>query len=150
MIDDNRKILGPLIKKIHWHIDKTINEAVRECDLTTTQSEILRYLEHMEYKGVAVSQKDIEKHLNISNPTVSGVLDRMEDKGFIERVTDKNDARKKIVILTDKARDINKQIIVRLDDFDDYMTSCLSNEERDQLFDYLERIIINFKKKGDR
>lgn len=138
---ENRKILGPLIKKIHWRIDKRINETLKELDITTAQSDVIRYLEHSAYKGITVSQKDIEKHLNASNPTVSGILDRLEDKGFIKRISDERDARKKIIVMTDKANEVNQKIISKLDMFDEDMLSCLDINEREALFEYLERII---------
>lgn len=145
MCNEHKKILGPLIKKIHWRIDKRINETLKELDLTTTQSSVLRYLDHAEKRCIAVSQKDIEKYLNASNPTISGILDRLEDKGFINRINDNHDARKKIITLTDKARKINQAIVEKLDIFDEEMLSCLDDKEREELFDYLERIIAHLK-----
>ena len=145
MCNEHKKILGPLIKKIHWRIDKRINETLKELDLTTAQSSVLRYLDHAEKQCIAVSQKDIEKYLNASNPTISGILDRLEDKGFINRINDNHDARKKIITLTDKARKINQAIVEKLDIFDEEMLSCLDDKEREELFDYLERIIAHLK-----
>lgn len=145
MCNEHKKILGPLIKKIHWRIDKRINETLKELDLTTAQSSVLRYLDHAEKWCIAVSQKDIEKYLNASNPTISGILDRLEDKGFINRINDNHDARKKIITLTDKARKINQAIVEKLDIFDEEMLSCLDDKEREELFDYLERIIAHLK-----
>lgn len=145
MCNEHKKILGPLIKKIHWRIDKRINETLKELDLTTAQSSVLRYLDHAEKRCIAVSQKDIEKYLNASNPTISGILDRLEDKGFINRINDNHDARKKIITLTDKARKINQAIVEKLDIFDEEMLSCLDDKEREELFDYLERIIAHLK-----
>lgn len=146
MKQEYKRILGPLIKKIHWQIDKMANEAFKECDLTVSQSDVLRYLHHAKYKGFSISQKDIEKHLNISNPTVSGILDRLEDKGFINRINDPDDNRKKLIIQTEKADHLNNMIIEKFNTFDEYMLSCLDEEEKNQLFNSLEKIIVHLKK----
>lgn len=49
-----------------------------------------------------VSQRDVEKNLNLKNPTVTGILKRLDEKGYIFCVPNANDRRKKIIYLTEK------------------------------------------------
>ena len=49
-----------------------------------------------------VIQKDIEEHFHISNPTVTGILNRLEQKGFIERKQSLKDKRVRTIVLTKK------------------------------------------------
>ena len=73
---DKRRI-GPMIKRIHWGLDKKFNDYLKEYDLTFAQANILRFVKSNNLNGKIVTQRDIEKYLNASNPTVSGLLDRL-------------------------------------------------------------------------
>ncbi|MFC3039184.1 MarR family winged helix-turn-helix transcriptional regulator [Virgibacillus xinjiangensis] len=48
----------------------------------------------------------IELSLNLTNPTVSVLLSRLEEKGFIRRITNPADNRSRIIELTDKVEPI--------------------------------------------
>lgn len=144
MNKDDRK-LGPLIKRIHWGIDRRFNEILKEYDLTLSQANVLRFLRINKMQGNAVTQKDIEKHLNASNPTVSGLLDRLEDKGFINRVIDPKDARRRIVVYTDKLNEFDMKMINKLDSFEEFILTDLSDDEKEELFDMLEMMIERIK-----
>ena len=75
-----------------------MNEGLKKYDLTKTQRDILGYL-HFTDKNPVI-QKDIEEHFHISNPTVTGILNRLEQKGFIERKQSLKDKRVRTIVLT--------------------------------------------------
>lgn len=144
-MDKDDKRFGPLIKRIHWGIDRKFNELLKEYDLTLSQANVLRFLRVNIKKGNTVTQRDIEKHLNASNPTVSGLLDRLEDKGYIRRVIDDKDARRRIIVATAKLNEYDMEMIGKLDKFEEYILSDLSEDEKEDLFDMLEMIIERIK-----
>lgn len=135
------RIFGRLIRRIDWQIDQEFNKILKEFNLTLSQAEILRFLSKNNRREIV--QKDIEEYFNISNPTVSGILNRLEEKGFICRYISQKDTRKKIVKITAKSVAMNDSIRQLMDGFENRMLSCLDEKERDELFDYLERIISN-------
>ena len=49
-------------------------------------------------------------HLNLKNPTVTGLLKRLDEKGYILCVPNANDKRKKNIYLTEKAYDIQRRM----------------------------------------
>ena len=53
-----------------------MNEGLKKYDLTKSQRDVLGYL-HFTDKDPVI-QKDIEEHFHISNPTVTGILNRLE------------------------------------------------------------------------
>ena len=57
-----------------------------------------------------VNQKDIEKALSLKNPTVTGILKRLDEKGFILAVPSNQDKRCKNIYPTEK-----KHMIFRKD-----------------------------------
>ena len=135
---------GRMIRIIHWHMDQVFNNFLREYNLTLSQVEILRYLNM--HRNEEVHQKDIEKFFHTSNPTVSGLLNRLEEKGFIVRETDSNDTRKKSVKSTNEALAMAKKLKKTMDQFEDDLLSALNNDERQRLKEYLMRIIDSGKK----
>ena len=58
-----------------------------------------------------VNQKDIEKALSLKNPTVTGILKRLDEKGFILAVPSNQDKRCKNIYPTEKAYDIQKKMM---------------------------------------
>lgn len=58
-------------------------------DLTPAQASILMYLEKADHP---VNQRELENYFRLSNPTVTGLMKRMEAKGFIRREISQADA----------------------------------------------------------
>ena len=129
---DKRRI-GPMIKRIHWGLDKKFNDYLKEYDLTFAQANILRFV------------KSIEKYLNASNPTVSGLLDRLEDKGYIRRIIDDKDARRRIIVTTEKSANFDVEMMAKLDSFQDLILQDLSLKQQDELFEMLDMITKRIK-----
>ena len=89
-----------------------MNEGLKKYDLTKTQRDILGYL-HFTDKNPVI-QKDIEEHFHISNPTVTGILNRLEQKGFIERKQSLKDKRVRTIVLTKKLDNRNQVKIKKI------------------------------------
>ena len=60
----------------------------------------LRYLLAAEQRGQRVSPSDLARRLEISNASVSVMLDRLERSGHVERRADPDDGRRLIVVTT--------------------------------------------------
>ena len=57
-----------------------------------------------------ISAGEIGKRLVLDNATLSGVLDRLADRDWIEKQTDQNDKRLLRVYLTDKAKALKEEL----------------------------------------
>ena len=57
-----------------------------------------------------ISAGEIGKRLVLDNATLSGVLDRLADRDWIEKQTDLNDKRLLRVYLTDKAKALKEEL----------------------------------------
>lgn len=130
--------LGVLIKMIHFTYEARINDVLKKYDLTRSQCDIIIYLSRSEED---VTQRMIEKTFHISNPTVTGLLNRLESKGFIKRKISDKDARFKYIVLTEKARKLENEIINQLDENEESLFSLLNNEEQEMLKNMLNRIV---------
>lgn len=134
--------LGYYFCLIDNHMEKTMNEALRKYDLTKSQQDVLGFLHHTNKEFVI--QKDIEEHFHISNPTVTGLLNRLEQKGFIERIKDPRDKRSRIIVLTEKEDEFHDSI----ENHVRYMESKFDDvlgDQKDILLDILKKITESFE-----
>lgn len=97
--------IGMLIKNIDKKIKCTFDKELEVFDITIMQSEVLRYI-YCQEKKQDVFQKHIEEYFNSSNPTITGILKRLEGKQLIKRESSLTDARYKKLIVTDKGKEI--------------------------------------------
>lgn len=134
--------IGPMVRMIHTAIDQQINTRVQEMELTSAQIFVLHYINRSSDRDVY--QKDIEKHFELSHATVSGLISRLEAKGFIECLPAKNDKRCKRLCVTDKARCYDEQMRQHIDQVEKQALKGFSDEDMHQLQLYLDKILANF------
>ncbi|MBR2876217.1 MAG: MarR family transcriptional regulator [Clostridia bacterium] len=86
------------------------------------------------------TQKELAEHLHISPPSVATTLKRMEKSGFIKRIEDKNDSRKKSLTVTEKGSSALKDFRKLCEETDSQLFVGFSEEEKEQLMSYLKRL----------
>lgn len=127
-----------LLKCIDKKVVSAFNKELEQFDITLMQNEVLRYIYFHEEKQ-DVFQKQIEEFFNSTNPTITGILKRLESKELIKRETSMVDARYKKLTLTKKGRDLSEKTLELGPKKIEYkLTQRLSSEERDEL----ERLLI--------
>lgn len=95
-----------------------------------------------------IFQKDIEKEFGMTRSTASNVLALMEKKNLVKRIPSLVDKRLKQVVLTDFGFECGKKAKKELEDLNDKLNSLFTKEEKEALFDYLNRVD-EVVKKGD-
>ena len=80
--------IGYLIKQVFLMNQARLNTIFAEFDLTASQTFTLIYLFKAHERGEQVHQKDIEDAMDISNPSVTGILNRLEHKGLVTALND--------------------------------------------------------------
>ena len=136
-----RRTLGFLFKRINTIYEKDFNQRLKYIGITSSQCEVLDFLFHCESEEV--SQREIEKALNLKNPTVTGILKRLDEKGFILIVPNARDKRKKNVYLTEKAYDIQKHMEADRRRIDKNLTLGMTKKEIESLEKLLNRVLYN-------
>ncbi len=71
---------------------KQKNRHMSAFNLTSIQGDVLMYILNC-YQTREVNQLDIQSVFKLTNPTVSGIIDRLEEKEFVKRVRSEKDAR---------------------------------------------------------
>ncbi len=109
---------------------------LKERDLTVSQLFVLLALYEM---GDSTPQElSIKLALNGSNLT--GILNRLEDKGFIERRINESDKRSFVVSLTDKAKKMKDELWSIYEEVNGELRSALSQEEIEELSRIMEKL----------
>ncbi len=81
-----------LIFRLNNALTKQKNKEKAKYDLTSIQADVLIYILLNADKG-EINQLDIQAVFKLTNPTVSGIVDRLEEKDFIKRAKSQKDAR---------------------------------------------------------
>ena len=69
----------------------------------------------------------------------------MVEKGLIERQSVPWDARLKKLVLTDRAREVNKLMIEDFTEVEKILSKGFTEQEMEQFFDYIHRMQKNMK-----
>lgn len=110
-----------------------MTEKLSVYDITPIQYAVLYCL----WENDKRSPKEIAERLKLENSTISGILERMEKKGLIERNISKEDRRFIRVQLTKKGADLEKDVLNAVEEVNGDVLSVFSQEERSTLKSYL-------------
>ena len=142
---DPKEHVGLLLKFINGRVNTKINKNLAEFNLTGVQHEILCFIDRNEHER-DVFQKDIEKCLKLTNPTVTGIVKRLEEKEMIARCPSNNDARYKCLNVTEKGKDvICKSFKFGANNIEKQLVKDMSDEEVKMLKDLLYRALMNME-----
>ena len=87
--------------------------------------------------------KEIKEFLSVAHPTVVGIVSRLEQNGFITFHPDSADKRNKVVVLTEKAVRVDKEMKEIIRRQDEKLFASLSQEQVKELTFLLQTIYEN-------
>lgn len=131
---------GHYARILHWCTDQAITSALAQMDLTASQGHIMGYLAHRDQPPCS---RDIEEAFRMSHPTVSGLLSRLEKKGFIEFRSDETDRRVKRIFILPKGRECLELMYQTIQQTEAQLVRDFTPEEREQFTNLLTRAIHN-------
>ena len=117
------------------------NKTLEKMDLTSSQFEILLYLCFK--KDEEINQRDLENNFKLSNPTINGILNRLEYKGFIIREMSSKDARCKNIKVTDEAYNLYKQMKKKKKNMEKDLTEGITKEEKETFINIIKKMYDN-------
>lgn len=113
-----------------------MSDRLAEYDITPGQYGILNCL----WSRNSVNPKEIAKTLCLETSTISGVMDRMQKKGIIDRLVSKEDRRCVEVTITEKGKALEGPVLQIVDDVNREVMAGFTKEEQLLLKDCLRRI----------
>ena len=133
--------VGMYLKKISEKLEKRANENASKREFTFSQGKVLWYLHKCD--GQDITLRDIEKFLDCSHATVSGLVARLQEKGLVEMQQSETDRRAKIVKLTEKEWSNFRAMQAHRKEMEELLLKGFTAEERAVFASYLKRVYEN-------
>lgn len=110
--------------------------------ITPVQAHIIKYL----YDNEKVYQRDLEMVFKFRRSTASGILKTMEKKNLIKRISTKEDARIKQIILTDFGESKFKNALKHIQIFENMLRENIDEKDLDSFSKVIKEIKNNLSK----
>ncbi len=108
---------------------------------TPAQSRVLMYLKSR--SGGPVSQRELEHHLGVSHTTAKGLVQRLEEKGFVRTAFDSADGRVKHIYLAEYSARLHEALRNRSQRLEERMLDGLDAAEREELARLMRHVFRN-------
>ena len=138
MNENNQKIMI-LLKIVAEQINREMTPVLSKYDLTASQYGIIKYFYKRNPQVARIT--DIKRKFSLSHPTAIGLVRQLEKKGYIERQKNPEDGRSGILILTEKAKQLQNKLEMLGDRLEADFTCSLSNDEKDVLKQLLLKLL---------
>ena len=112
---------------------------LKDNDLTLKEFSVLL---RIRFQGVA-TQHDLVELFKVSGAYIAKLLRKFEDHGYIARKEDPENRRKKLVKMTDEGIKKTDEIIEIIQNWEDKVTSSISEDEIKTLKEILFKITMN-------
>ena len=135
------QVIPAQIRRVDNLIFRKINQFHRENNVdnvTPMHDWIMSYLYW--HKNAPVYQRDIEREFSITRSTVTNILQLMERKGYIQRLSVPQDARLKQLVLTEEGIQRHEKTLLSFHQTDDYVAGLLTEEENTELLRLLNKL----------
>jgi len=136
------KLLARLIGEVSRAWRYEMNRALRPLGLNLSMRLVLVQLQR---NPGGLMQADLARMLGIEGPTLVRLLDKLEQKGWIARIADADDRRRKYTVLTPEAAGQVRIIEELSDKLRAKMMAGLSTEQLDQCAQTMTRIRNNLQ-----
>lgn len=134
---------GMYFKRIHLDIEKEIHTKLSAYNLTKSQLDILNYLD--QHPDQMTCQKDLQNYLYVSNATINGLVNRLEQNGYIYRITNSEDKRMVSIHPTEKANQIKDLFLTTIYNLEQKMMAHIAPDKQEELVNLLEQMIQNIE-----
>lgn len=126
-----------LVQAFHglaWRMRQHFAERVAELDLTPPQAHLVR-----ELAGGARPMGELAGMLHCDASNVTGLADRLEHRGLLERLPSPGDRRVKVLVLTTAGEELHRSLVERLMT-DSPLTHGLPARDQEHLLRLLQQL----------
>lgn len=130
--------VGLLLKKLSKSLGSISNQLMAKHDVTESLASVLSFLESR--NGMETCQVDIQNALHLTNPAVTKLVGRLEEKGLIRINKRDNDQRYKIIELTELGKQTMNECKVMKEPLQLQMLHGFNTSEIEHIKELLNRI----------
>ena len=110
----------------------------------SAQGKILNYV-LVESEAHSVYQKDLEREFGLRSSTVTEMLNALEQKKLIQRVSDEWDGRYKKIVFTEKARSMKDRIRQEVEETEHLLLQGITEQEKQEFLRIAGKMLQNLE-----
>ncbi|ETA79466.1 MarR family winged helix-turn-helix transcriptional regulator [Youngiibacter fragilis] len=134
--------LAMLIREIYSLSMHSVDECLSESGLTHQQVIVVKLIAH----NGAMTVSDICRHMSLSKGTVSGILTRLAERGYIEKYKNEEDLRNTYIRFTSKGSDFALEFRDQMTRSFDGIFIDSSDKDLAEIEDSLRKLVSMLKK----
>ena len=137
-----RKMAGHLIRRLNQHSTHVFAMGGKEAgfDLTPVQFAAMDRIA----ANPGIDQAGVAAQIAYDRATIGGVIDRLEQKGYVSREVSPRDRRRRAVWLTDKGETVLSEILPVVTDLQGSILPGLDQAERTRFLELTEKALAGF------
>jgi len=128
--------IGYYVQEIARKTTVALNEKMKAFNLSYAQFRVINCIA----KRGDLSQKNILEDIVVKASTLSGLLDLLEEKGFVEKKVAAYDGRIRLVGLTNLGHDVWEKTYKIVMSFEEETTKHIPKERKEELLNYLKEM----------
>ena len=128
--------IGYFVQEVARKSALSLNEELKPLGITYSQFRVLNCI----LKKGPMSQKEILKFVSVTPATLTGTVDILEKKKLVYRKAESEDARTKIIYLTEQGTNIQKDAWSTVEKFEERTTGFLNKKERETVINALKEM----------
>ncbi len=136
--------IGLKIAIIDRAFKRKMDERAGSMGLTSVQLRVLGRISLLESNGVSeINQRDLEEAMQVTHPTMTGIIKRLENKGFVSCMPSPADRRYKKITCTKQGAGIHEELAEQ--DREVLLELCqgFTQQDIDMLHDLTGRLMEN-------
>lgn len=138
---------GKMINRISNRLRRRSRAIQESLGITGAQGNILDYI-IVESGSHSVYQKEIEEEFGLRPSTATEALKTLEKKGLIRREAEKQDARYKKIVFTEKAETIREALRTEIEESEQLLLKGISASEQKGFLRITEQMLKNLDAAG--
>ncbi len=137
-----------LLNKAAHFLKCRVDSRLSEIGLTFAQFRMIECLYENEKEGenTPLCPATLADDMHCERPTMTGLIDRLEKQGLVQRNSNPKDRRSQTILLTDKARSLISIMDQTFTETRSRALAGFSDQECGLLLHYLERMVENLNK----
>ncbi|MCF7740686.1 MAG: MarR family transcriptional regulator [Candidatus Marinimicrobia bacterium] len=138
-----RRSIGKFLSIARRAHAKLLDKELRELHLSHAQISLLMAL----YRYEGIYQQELCRMFNINKAAVAREIKHLQNHGYIIKKKDPEDKRKRLIYLTEKAKNNKTRILNIMDKVEARVRSNLTENEVDQFLHLIKKICVNLNAK---
>jgi MarR family transcriptional regulator, repressor for mepA len=127
-----------LFREIGMMLKTSADARLTELGLNSQQGRLIGYIHENQEKGVI--QKDLADQFQRRGASITSMLQGLEQKGYIKRVTSAEDERQKKIYVLPKGADLVEEFNAIFEEVEKNITRGLTDEESATLYQLLLKV----------